>query len=165
MDDIMEISEQHGEEETELFNTPLTSPTNDEAAAAAANLESQVGNDLELEIFGTPAAFGAQSSSSNEHIDIVNNNITDNKNNNNNVLLQDAMLEANLTDSFLADLPASTPPPLPSVGTPQVNSAAAIQHERSDTVQPCIDLLTLQANMNQQFALLNEHLKNNFRDK
>ena len=146
MDDMMEISEQHGEEENELFNTPLTSPTNDEAAAAAANIESQVGNDLDLEIFGTPAACSAQSSSSNsEHIDFVNNNITDNKNNNN-VLLQDAMLEANLTDSFLAELPASTPPPLPSVGTPQVDSAAT-QHERSDTVQPCIDLLTLQANL------------------
>ena len=139
--------------EREVFQTPLNSPIEYELeeAEAAASIAG-IGGTMDVDskddgdLFSTPSLL-TDPERRNHNDDNISN-----------TLLTNAMMDANLTDSFLAEMPLNSSPATPSVLTTE-----SLKHDEQST-NIDIDLLTLQANMNEKFATLTEQLKTNFRD-
>ena len=150
MDNDIENDEEF-QEEKELFQTPLNSPPSNYELEEAQAVESIRDDLYDGDIFITPSP-NPEDGNNNQVGDKINDNT-------NNVLLQNALDDANLTDSFMADIPLKlSPTPLKTDKIEEVT----IDPEQSAPANT--DLLTLQANINEKFALLTEQLKTNFRD-
>ena len=175
--------------EKEVFQTPLNSPSayEIEEANAVASISHNDDEEEETEVFITPALTSTSLSttpspqtylskdgmcvnpqSQSDQANLVDNSINNVNNQVNNELLQNALSEAKLSESFLANLPNDSPlPPSKPPVTPRVGNSTLTETTgtpEATELPENMDLLTLNANINQKFINLEELLKSNFRD-